>query len=72
MSQTDGQAALCVCVKTQDFLSVFLQGDAQVDTGSGFANAAFLVDAGNDLSSRILFPLKNVFHRTYKCGILFV
>ena len=42
--QTDGQAALCVCIKKQDFLSVLLQGDAQVDAGSGFADAAFLAD----------------------------
>ena len=47
--QTDGQAALQVCLNEQDFLSLLYQGDAQVNTGSGFANAVFLVDDGDDL-----------------------
>ena len=51
MSQTDGQAALWVCINEQDFLSLLCQGDAQVDTGGGFANAAFLVDDGDNLLS---------------------
>ena len=49
MSQTDGQAALRVCINEQNFLSLLCQGDAQVDAGGGFANAAFLVDDGDDL-----------------------
>src|SRR5699024_2328987 len=64
MSQTDGQAALWVCINEQDFLSLLCQGDAQVDAGGGFANAAFLVDDGDDLGVHFVFSFR-IFSKTW-------
>lgn len=64
MSQTDGQAALRVCINEHNFLSLLCQGNAQVDTGGGFANAAFLVDDGDDLGVHFAFSFR-IFSKTW-------